>query len=59
MVELQQENYVGYAFAKICQVKKLRYTAIFNRTVDPGPDGRHDSTWEADIPLVMNTLAAL
>ena len=59
VVELQQENYPALAFVKICQVKRLRYTAIFGRMVDPGADGRHDSTWEADIPLVRKTLADL
>jgi capsular polysaccharide biosynthesis protein len=59
VVELQQENYPALAFVKICQVKRLRYTAIFGRMVDPGADGRHDSAWEADIPLVRKTLADL
>jgi capsular polysaccharide biosynthesis protein len=59
VVELHQENYPALGFAKISQVKRLRYTAIFGRMVDPGADGRHDSTWEADIPLVRKTLAEL
>jgi len=59
VVELHQENYPASAFAKLCQVKRLRYTAIFNRMVDPGPDGRHDSSWEADIPLILRTLGSL
>jgi hypothetical protein len=25
--------------------------------IDAGADGRHDSTWEADIPLILETLA--
>jgi capsular polysaccharide biosynthesis protein len=59
VVELHQENYVAYAFVRICQVKRLRYTAIFSRMVDPGGDGRHESNWEADIPLILETLASL
>jgi len=59
VVELHQENYIGPAFLKICQVKRLRYTAIVSRMVDPGADGRHDSSWEADLPLVRQTLAGL
>jgi capsular polysaccharide biosynthesis protein len=59
VVELQQENYPAFAFLKISQVKRLRYTAVVSRMVDPGADGRHDSTWEVDIPLVRKTLAAL
>ena len=59
VVELHQENYLGRAFLKICQVKRLRYTAIVSRMVDAGADGRHDSSWEADLPLVRKTLAAL
>lgn len=59
VVELHQENYPGPAFAKLCQVKRLRYTAIFSRVIDAGPDGRHDSIWEADIPLILETLAGL
>jgi len=59
VVELHQENYPASAFAKLCQAKRLRYTAIFSRMIDPGADGRHDSTWEADIPLIVETLARL
>ena len=59
VVELHQENYPASAFAKLCQAKRLRYTAIFSGMIDPGPDGRHDSTWEADIPLILETLAKL
>jgi capsular polysaccharide biosynthesis protein len=59
VVELQQENYPAFAFLKISQVKRLHYTSIVSRMVDPGADGRHDSTWEADIPLVRNVLARL
>jgi capsular polysaccharide biosynthesis protein len=59
VVELHQENFLGAAFLKICQVKRLHYTAIVSRMVDPGADGRHDSNWEADLPLIRKTLAAL
>lgn len=59
VVELHQENYPASAFAKLCQAKRLRYTAIFSRMIDPGADGRHDSTWEADISLILETLAQL
>jgi len=59
VVELQQENYPALAFAKIAQVKSLRYTAIINRMVEPGLDRRHDSTWEADIPLICKVLAEI
>jgi capsular polysaccharide biosynthesis protein len=57
VVELHQENYPASAFVKLCQAKGLSYTAIFSRMIDAGADGRHDSTWEADIPLILETLA--
>ena len=53
MIELAQENYINPVFLKLAQVKRLRYSIIVSRMVDPGPDGRHYSTWEADIPLVL------
>ena len=57
VVELHQENYPASAFVKLCQAKELSYTAVFSRMIDAGPDGRHDSTWEADVPLILETLA--
>ncbi|RYE37385.1 MAG: glycosyltransferase family 61 protein, partial [Hyphomicrobiales bacterium] len=48
IVELLQENYINSTFLKLGQVKRLNYTAIVNRMIDPGSDGRHFSTWEAD-----------
>lgn len=59
VVELHQDNYPASAFAKLCQVKRLSYTAIFSPMESPGADGRHDSTWRADIPLILETLAGL
>jgi len=59
VVELHQDNYPASAFARLCQVKRLPYTAIFNPMVSPGADGRHDSTWEADIELIVDTLAGV
>lgn len=59
VVELHQDNYPASAFAKLCQAKRLSYTAIFSPMIAPGPDGRHDSVWEADIPLILETLAAI
>lgn len=59
IVELHQENYLQQAFLKLCQVKRLRYVAVVNPMVDPGPDGRHESTWQADIPLVLQAIERL
>ena len=59
IVELHQENYLQQAFLKLCQVKRLRYAAVINPMVDAGPDGRHQSTWRADIPLVLRAIDQL
>ncbi len=59
VVELHQDNYPASAFAKLCQVKRLAYTAIFSPVIATGADGRHDSTWEADVPIILETLASL
>jgi capsular polysaccharide biosynthesis protein len=59
VIELHQENYLHQAFLKICQVKRLRYWGVVNPVIDPGPDGRHDSTWEADLPAILNLVRAL
>lgn len=56
VIELHQDNYPALAFSKICQLKGLRYTAIVSRMVDPGTDRRHESTWEADIELIRDSL---
>jgi len=59
VVELHQENYIHQAYLKLCQVKRLRYAGLVNPIVDPGADGRHDSTWEADIPAILGLLSRL
>lgn len=59
VVELHQDNYIHQAFLKLCQVKCLRYAGIVSPMVDPGLDGRHDSTWAADIPTILKLLSEL
>lgn len=53
VVELQQENYLHHGFLKLAQVKRMNYSVIVSRMADPGSDGRHFSTSEADIPLIL------
>lgn len=56
--ELMQENYINPVFLKIAQAKGLDYAALVNPMRERG-DGRHGSTWAADIPALMAMLNAL
>ena len=57
IVELHQDNYIHQAMLKLCQAKRLRYRGVVSPTVDPGLDGRHDSTWRADIGAVLKLVS--
>ncbi|MBU3079086.1 glycosyltransferase family 61 protein [Sphingomonas quercus] len=59
VVELHQENYLHLAFLKICQAKGLRYHSVVSPMIDAGSDGRHHSTWAADLPLVLKVVDGL
>jgi hypothetical protein len=58
VVELFQENFLNLAFAKICQIKRLHYTALINPVHEWG-DGRHGSTWTADISALLEIVDTL
>lgn len=59
VIELHQENYLNQAFLKISQAKRLRYWAVVNPMVGAGTDGRHDSTWAADVPAIVKLVNGL
>lgn len=59
VIELHQDNYINQAYVKLCQVKRLRYGALVNPMVEPGPDGRHGSNWRTDIAALLTLLTKL
>jgi len=56
VVELFGDNYLNRCFLKLCQGKRLRYRAVVSPCVSPGAH-HHQSTWRADIPLVLDAVA--
>lgn len=58
VVELLQENYLGRGFTKICQGKRLDYRVIVNPCLSAA-DHHHHSSWEADLPLIAETISTL